>query len=220
MLWRSSSWLFAEACFYWGLRFIWWPDIVTSKLFEGFGDENFPEIAGLMRSRRVAVTAPPVSPTRDFLWRLRPFCRLSPNWIIKMLFSLNISSLFLSRLCIYLSVNPLFCRFRVFSIWFTRGVEWMSSVCKCVLWQRDFRNYILLECIMAKFQVSCFTLSKFISEKMPSRRVFWGLKRLQRIIMIQSRKPGYGGNLWAESWWNCWRSFPKYFSSNIQLTAV
>ena len=47
------------------------------------------------------------------------------------MFSLNKSSLFLTPLRVYLSANPLFCRFRVFSLFDLREGVWLADVYEC-----------------------------------------------------------------------------------------
>ena len=66
----------------------------------------------------------------SFNWTLITV-QLLCNWVISSMFSLNKSSLFLTPLRVYLSANPLFCRFRVFSLFDLREGVWLADVYEC-----------------------------------------------------------------------------------------
>ena len=109
----------------------------------------------------------------SFNWTLITV-QLLCNWVISSMFSLNKSSLFLTPLRVYLSANPLFCRFRVFSLFDLREGVWLADVYECPPVSQTEIVKLLRLSKMERNSASKRSIRRFIvTEKVPTRAFSW-----------------------------------------------
>ena len=90
------------------------------------------------------------------------------------MFSLNKSSLFLTPLRVYLSANPLFCRFRVFSLFDLREGVWLADVYECPPVSQTEIVKLLRLSKMERNSASKRSIRRFVvTEKAPTRTFSW-----------------------------------------------
>ena len=109
----------------------------------------------------------------SFNWTLITV-QLLCNWVISSMFSLNKSSLFLTPLRVYLSANPLFCRFRVFSLFDLREGVWLADVYECPPVSQTEIVKLLRLSKMERNSASKRSIRRFVvTEKAPTRAFSW-----------------------------------------------
>ena len=135
---------------------------------------------------------------------IRMGLQLLCNWVISSMFSLNKSSLFLTPLRVYLSANPLFCRFRVFSLFDLREGVWLADVYECPPVSQTEIVKLLRLSKMERNSASKRSIRRFVvMEKAPTRAFSW-LKAATTAFTFETLLRHYADRRWHHglSKWN------------------